>query len=85
MNDDIAEKISIIQAKYAETLMQYPHVVGVGIGLAQVDGIYTDEPALVVLVDEKVPEAQLTLETILPRHLEGVRVDVQATGVFTTF
>jgi hypothetical protein len=85
MNEDITEKISALQAKYADTLMQYPHVVGIGIGLAQVNGVYTDEPALVILVDEKVPEAQLTLETILPRELDGVRVDVQATGVFTTF
>lgn len=85
MNDDINDKLSAVQAKYADALMQYPHVVGVAIGMAQVNGNYTDEPALVVLVDEKVPEAQLALEDILPHELEGVRVDVQATGVFTAF
>jgi len=65
--------------------MQLPHVVGVALGMAHVDGQPTDEPAIVVLVDEKLPLAQLAPEDVIPSQLEGVRVDVQASGVFTAF
>ncbi|MCU0511450.1 MAG: hypothetical protein MUE40_02660 [Anaerolineae bacterium] len=85
LNDEQMAKLTELQAKYAPALMRYPHVIGVGIGIAMRDGQYTDEPALVVMVDLKLPQAQLILEDILPRELEGVRVDVQATGVFTAF
>lgn len=83
LSDEQMARLSAIQAKYAEQLMTYPHVVGVGIGLAKVNDEFTDEPALVVMVDAKIPLAELALEAVLPRELEGVRVDVQATGVFT--
>ena len=74
-----------VQARYVDKLMQYPHVVGVALGTAQVDGQPTDEPAIVVLVDEKIPLAQLAPHEVLPSELDGVRVDVQASGVFTAF
>lgn len=74
------ERISEIQVKYAQELMEKEHVVGVGIGLAMVNGEYTDELALVVLVDKKVPLEELAEEDIIPAEIEGVRVDVQETG-----
>lgn len=84
MNDDkrMAE-ISEIQAKYADELMAYPHVVGIGIGLRQRDGEYTDELTLVIMVDEKLPVAQLAEEDILPTEIEGIPVDVQELGEFS--
>lgn len=74
------ERITEIQAKYADELMAKAHVIGIGIGLAKVDGEYTDELALVVLVDEKVPFEALAETDRIPEEIEGVRVDVQATG-----
>lgn len=74
------EKISEIQVKYIDELMEKANVVGVGIGLAKKDDDYTDEVSLVVLVDKKVPLEELEEEDIIPSELEGVRVDVQETG-----
>ena len=79
------ERIAEIQVKYIEELMAKAHVVGVGIGLAKVEDDYTDELALVVLVDEKVPLEDLDEKDIIPQELDGVRVDVQETGVISAF
>jgi hypothetical protein len=82
LTDEQITKLSAVQAKYADELMAFPNVVGVGIGFARKDHASTDEPAIVVMVSEKVPLAQLAPEDILPLELDGVRVDVQATGTF---
>ncbi len=79
------ERIAEVQVKYVDELMEKAHVVGVGIGLAKVDDEYTDEMALVVLVDEKVPLEELDEEDQIPSELDGVRVDVQETGEIATF
>lgn len=79
------ERITEVQVKYVDELMKKAHVVGVGIGLAKVDDEYTDEMALVVLVDEKVPLEELDEEDQIPKELDGVRVDVQETGEISTF
>jgi hypothetical protein len=83
LTDAQITKLSAIQAKYADKLMKYPNVIGVGIGFAQVNGRTTDEPALVVMVDNKIPMAQLAMTALLPKELDGVRIDVQETGTFT--
>ena len=72
-----------VQEKYTDDLMSKDHVVGVGVGLAKKDGFYTQDIALVVMVDEKVPADQLPPEDYIPPELDGVRVDVQEMGVFT--
>ncbi len=84
MNDEQRmQEISEVQAKYVDELMQYPHVVGVGIGMRQENGEYTNDLCLIVMVDEKLPIAQLTPESILPTELDGVEIDVQETGSFS--
>ncbi len=85
MSEDLQEKITQIQTRYAELLLAKAHVIGCGVGLAIVEGQYTDELALVVMVDVKVPEEELDPEDVVPRYLEGVRCDVQETGVIQTF
>lgn len=85
MNEEQLNKLSEIQAKYADQLMGKAHVVGVGVGMAMKDGVYTDEPAIVVMVDEKMPLSALTETDILPTSLDGMRVDVQPTGHITVF
>ncbi|MGB7342310.1 MAG: hypothetical protein WBC91_25655 [Phototrophicaceae bacterium] len=79
------ERISAIQAKFAQDLMEKLHVVGVAIGLAMKDNEYTDELALVVMVDEKVPLEDLEEEDQIPSEIEGIRVDVQETGPIQAF
>lgn len=78
------KRASEVQAKYADVLLSKPHVVGLGIGYARRGDEQTGEIALVVLVDEKLPLAQLEADDILPVRLDGVRVDVQQTGSFGT-
>lgn len=82
-NDNRMEEIAQVQTRYIDELMAYPHVVGVGIGLRQQGGEYTDELCLVVMVDEKIPLAQLAPDAILPRELDSVGIDVQETGSFS--
>jgi len=78
-------RASEVQAKVAEDLMNLPHVVGVGIGIAQKDGAYTGEICVVVMVDEKLPTAQLAEEALIPTEIDGIRIDVQQTGSFGAF
>lgn len=82
-NDDDLQQISAVQARHANALLNYANVVGVGIGIAKKDGQITNEMALVVMVSQKLPVAQLASEDVLPHQLEGVRVDVQETGGFS--
>jgi len=69
--------------RYADDLMTKANVVGVGVGMRKRDGEFTDEKALVVLVSEKMPVAQLAEEDVIPSELDGIPTDVQETGVFT--
>jgi hypothetical protein len=82
MNPNELDKISAVQAKYADELMQKANVVGVGVGLRQEKGVYTQTPALVVMVRQKVPLAELAKEDRIPKELDGVLVDVVETGPF---
>jgi hypothetical protein len=82
LTDEQVKELTAVQVKHIDTLMSYPNVVGVGIGFARKGDEPTDEPAIIVMVDEKIPVAQLDLHELLPRELEGVRIDVQATGGF---
>ena len=59
------------------------HVVGVAVGYASQGGKATPEIGLVVMVDEKLPPDQLDPQDMIPSELDGVRVDVQETGVFS--
>lgn len=81
-NNQIA-KITEVQAKYADEIMSKANVVGVGIGMAKNGDEMTGEVALVVLVAQKVPLETLSEADIIPKELDGVRVDVQETGVFS--
>ncbi len=85
MNDEIIARLTEVQAKYIDELMQMPNVVGVAIGLAKVAGEYTDTPAIVVMVSQKLPLEDLEEADVIPTELEGVRVDVQETGIFGAF
>lgn len=82
-NNERMAEITAVQARYAEDLMKYPHVVGVGIGYRKIGDQFTDELCLVVMVDEKIPSAQLAAEALLPNSLEGIPIDVQEMGAFS--
>jgi|GEM_PF-5994203 len=56
-----------LRALIAEWRSKAPWLLAVGFGRKQVGGIELNQDALVFLVDDKVPERQLTNDTILPR------------------
>lgn len=85
MDDAIRQRLTDVQAKYSDALMTKANVIGVGLGYAQVDGELTDIPAIVVLVEVKVPVNVLQAEDVVPRELEEMRVDVQETGALNAF
>jgi hypothetical protein len=82
-DDKQLQKITEIQARYADELMSKANVVGVAVGLKKTAGEYTTETVLVVMVSEKFPASQLAPEDMIPAEIEGVPVDVQETGVFS--
>ncbi len=81
-NEYIIERLTEIQTRHEADLLTKPHVIGVAIGLKQQNGQPTEELAIVVMVDEKVPVAQLSDDERIPEHIEGYPVDVQQTGFF---
>jgi len=74
------EHIKKVKDLYTESLMKKEHVVGVAIGFSERGGIRTDEMALVVMVNQKLPPEALDPNDLIPQEIEGVRVDVQLVG-----
>ncbi len=84
--DEVNEQVrraSDVQAKYADDLMSKPHVIGVAVGFTSEGGKRTADVGVIVMVDNKIPRAELAADELIPRELDGVRVDVQETGVFS--
>lgn len=74
------EKAHMIKESYREQLMSFPNVVGVGVGYRHAGGQRTDDIAVVVMVDRKIPLAQLDQHQVIPDEIEGVPVDVKEVG-----
>ncbi|MCA9912961.1 MAG: hypothetical protein KC496_06415 [Anaerolineae bacterium] len=85
MDDETRQHLTEVQAKYSELLMSKANVIGVGIGYARVNGELTDVPAIVALVQNKLPLSALATEDIIPPTLDDMRVDVQETGAINAF
>jgi hypothetical protein len=83
LNDEKMALVTSVQQRYQDFLLSIPHVVGVGMGFATMEGQLTQELSLVVMVDRKLPDEVLPPEYRIPKEIEGVRVDVQETGAFT--
>ena len=74
------EKVQAVKRAYAAELMNKPNVVGIGIGYRMAHGERTDQIAIIVLVNAKLPAAGMAPGDLLPREIEGVPVDVQEVG-----
>ncbi|MBW4437876.1 MAG: S1 family peptidase [Pleurocapsa minor GSE-CHR-MK-17-07R] len=68
------------QRLHERELLAKRGVVGVGIGHKETNGVYSDDLAVVVLVDRKRPLAAIHDEDLIPRDLEGMRTDVIEVG-----
>ena len=69
-------------AAVEEILPEQPraNVVGLGVGVKWRKGVPTGEPALVVLVTQKLEEDQLNPDDLVPPELAGMQTDVLAVG-----
>jgi len=72
--------LSEIKKEWRDELFRYPNVRSVGIGVKYVGGSSTSEPCVVVGVVEKKPLAELRLDDVVPRELDGVKTDVVVVG-----
>jgi hypothetical protein len=80
LDDDRGRKLSDVRARHEDELLRYPNVVGVATGTRTRRGEPTEEACLVVYVERKVPAESLASGELLPAEIEGVPVDVVATG-----
>lgn len=69
-----------IDKKTKEYLISLPNVVGFGHGMKYVKGIQTQEEALMVFVEKKVSETQLTPEELIPKTINNIKTDVFEIG-----
>jgi hypothetical protein len=79
---DTMQRITRVQERWTDWLMQKPNVIGVGVGLQKRRGVFLHQPCLVVLVSHKIPETQLQPEDRIPHEIEGILIDVQEAGMF---
>ncbi len=83
--DEKTAKAQLVQKKYTEMLLKIPHVMGVAVGLEKTNGVYTGDVCLVVMVDKKRPTDTLAPSDVIPKELDGMKVDVQEIGVPTAY
>ena len=69
--------INAVRMKYEQQLMNLPNVTGVGIGEKE------GKEVIKVFVKQKVPEAALRPEEIVPQRLEGFETSVEEIGEVT--
>ena len=78
---------SLREAKKLIELGKYPNVQGVGIGYKVKDGKRTKEIAVIIFVNKKVPEVDLTPTALIPKSVatsDGeIKTDVVESGAFT--
>jgi hypothetical protein len=78
--DQLINQLPQLQAK----VEHYPNVVGSGLGVKWVDGLPTNEPAIIVFVQEKIDlENEFfaqSANTIVPSEIDGVKTDIISVG-----
>ena len=76
------EQQAVTQVKEATKgkLLSMPNVVGVGVGYKTIGRTPTDQLGIIVLVRRKLPVAALSPESLLPKQVDGVKIDVIEVG-----
>lgn len=78
--EEITARAQAAKQAHGAFLLGLPNVVGVGVGLRIRRGEPTGEVALVVMVNKKIPDAELAPDQVIPRELDGVPIDVLEVG-----
>ncbi len=76
----IWDRIRAAKERHEKRLLRKPNVIGVGVGKKIVKGEVTEEPAILVFVERKLPEARLRKRDVVPKVIEDVKTDVVETG-----
>lgn len=79
-NSSIFQFIFKLQEFIQEEMLKKSNVVGVAAGYKETEGVTTDQPSLVVLVDEKRPLSEIDSKDRVPKDVEGVKTDVYVVG-----
>lgn len=74
------ESISQVKETSKNSLLSMQNVVGVGVGYQVTSGLKTDEYAIVIMVSRKLPIPALPPEAVLPKNVDGVKIDVIEVG-----
>jgi hypothetical protein len=74
-----------VKRAHEAQLMSLSNVVATGIGYKIAGDTLTDEVSIVVSVTKKLPVAQLTEATAVPRAIDGMKTDVIETGPIVAF
>jgi hypothetical protein len=77
---DSQSDVQQVKEFHKETILKKANVVGLGLGLKEIDGRKTDEICVVVLVRQKVPRVTLDPQDLVPSSIEGVSTDVLQVG-----
>ncbi|NIV34740.1 MAG: hypothetical protein GWN58_36360, partial [Anaerolineae bacterium] len=67
------QDIRRVKAEYNDVLLGKRNVVACGVGYKEVDGVRTDELAVIVSVARKLPRAELTAADLVPQTVAGVQ------------
>lgn len=70
----------LLLRKYQKKLFNLDNVVGIGLGYKIIQGRSTNKPAIMVLVEKKLPESKLKKRNIVPKTLGEVTTDVIEVG-----
>lgn len=60
--------------------MKKANIVGIGIGLKEVNGVVTEEPSFIIFVTKKVKKSKLDPNDMIPESIQGYKTDVIAIG-----
>ena len=74
--------IRSVKNRYEAELLVLPNVIGVGIGLKEINGQITDQLSIIVNVSQKKPLSQLAPADVIPIEIQDIVTDVQEIGSF---
>ena len=74
------DQVAQVMEMYKEDILAKPNVVGVGVGYKITKGQTTDQLAIMTLVSRKLPQVGLLADSVIPRSINGVPIDVLEVG-----
>ena len=83
--NQILRAVLEVKRLYEEQLMKLTNVVATGVGYKIAGDTLTNEVSIVVSVIKKLPLAQLTESTTVPKTINGTKTDVIETGPIVAF